>query len=418
MSVHATLPVYNMPKPYGSNVTNGNVHYNHVGHPPALPKAPLLAKRRTDENLGVMGFGRRNMRLPTAPAHRPPGPVPARSNIRHNKSLHPLSVKLPPDEAFNSHGNRAGIISAIPLSPTANCGPLVDLSTNCYGACVVGVNELTFKQKIGSGEFSDVFEGVWRGQRVAIKKLRAPKGGWSIATQSETLDFLKGEVLQWHNIEHKRVINLLAASLLDGWDNICLIMEMATGGSLYSLLHQKHKPLSFQCKLTMCEQMADAVACLHAKGVIHGDLKSLNCLLDDRLNLKLADFGLSRRFVPGKKLYRPPSGVGGSVRWMAPELMDGRCSEYNERADIWSLGCLFHEIMTESIPYGELIDENQLKQAIVLGGQVPTIPKGVVVNPEAVALLRWCFSRDPPKRPTAIEVLQRVQQIKAASKRQ
>eukprot|EP01067_Filipodium_phascolosomae_P000854 Filipodium_phascolosomae@DN1607_c0_g1_i1.p1 len=339
--------------------------------------------------------------------------LPPASNTLANIHTNMFSM----GSSTGSKGGSGGTVvpesgASLKLSETDLQDPLKVLAAQCYGACMVRFDELTFIKHIGVGEFSDVYEARWRGKPVAVKRIKTPKEGWTVASKAETLGFLSREVLQWHDVEHRRIISLVGVSLLDGWEKLCLVMELATGGSLYHLLHQQRIPLSLSVKLTMCEQLADALACLHSKGVIHGDLKSLNCLLDNRLNLMLCDFGLSRRFEAGKKLYRPPTGIGGSVRWMAPELMDGRCNEFDESVDMWSLGCLFHEIMTLTIPFAELSDENQLKQAIVLQGAVPTIPPSVQVHSGVISIIHDCFSANPAQRPTALETLAQIQHLK------
>jgi len=78
---------------------------------------------------------------------------------------------------------------------------------------------------------------------------------------------------------------------------------------------------------------------IHQNGIIHRDLKPKNILLDDIGNAKISDFGISKTLDACKKR---TNTIVGSYTYMSPEALKGHTCETN--SDIWSLGCIIHEL--------------------------------------------------------------------------
>ena len=92
----------------------------------------------------------------------------------------------------------------------------------------------------------------------------------------------------------------------------------------------------------------------HDNGVIHRDIKPENILMAVDGSVKIADFGLSRILGNGshqESAHRNPSGHGHTARYMAPEQLEGSRS-VDHRADIYSLGVVFYEMLTGELPIG------------------------------------------------------------------
>ena len=97
------------------------------------------------------------------------------------------------------------------------------------------------------------------------------------------------------------------------------------------------------------KQCASALTFLHEHGVVHRDLKPENVLLTESEDVKLADFGLARKYdafiADTRRCYRSTKYMGtwaGTIHWMAPEVFAGH---YTEKADIFSLGVMFSAIL-------------------------------------------------------------------------
>jgi tRNA A-37 threonylcarbamoyl transferase component Bud32 len=133
------------------------------------------------------------------------------------------------------------------------------------------------------------------------------------------------------------------------------VMEYVEGTNLRDAI--RHKTLSPQAALAVVPQICDALQYAHDQGVVHRDIKPENLLVDTRGRVKIADFGLA-------KLIAQPSAdetqemeltmthqVVGTPKYMAPEQLEG-AQPIDHRADIYSLGVVFYEMLTGELPIG------------------------------------------------------------------
>jgi len=127
-----------------------------------------------------------------------------------------------------------------------------------------------------------------------------------------------------------------------------LVMEFIDGASLrHVLMTQRLTP---ETALRYVPQVCDALEYAHSEGVIHRDIKPENILIDTRGNLKIADFGLAKIAMPTGHV--TASGhVMGTPHYMAPEQFKGM-AKVDHRADIYSLGVVFYEMLTGELPIG------------------------------------------------------------------
>ena len=106
----------------------------------------------------------------------------------------------------------------------------------------------------------------------------------------------------------------------------------------------------------LTRQVLEGVHYLHAKGIVHRDLKLENILLDEAnpgMAIKIADFGLSKVFSPSTTLQT----VCGSPLYMAPELLTVEQSgNYSPAVDVWSVGVILFILLAGYSPFGALLD--------------------------------------------------------------
>ena len=105
--------------------------------------------------------------------------------------------------------------------------------------------------------------------------------------------------------------------------------------------------------LAIVPQICDALQFAHEEGVVHRDVKPENILIDKRGRVKIADFGLAKLLgqAPGDIALTATQQVMGTLRYMAPEQMEGT-KGIDHRADIYSLGVVFYELLTGELPIG------------------------------------------------------------------
>lgn len=136
------------------------------------------------------------------------------------------------------------------------------------------------------------------------------------------------------------------------------IMEYVDGANLRQLMEAGQ--LSPELAVTIVPQVCDALQYAHDEGVVHRDIKPENILLDSRGRVKIADFGLAKLGGPAAEQWTLTGThqVMGTPRYMAPEQMAGS-REVDHRADIYSLGVVFYEMLTGTVPVGHFAPPSQ-----------------------------------------------------------
>ena len=144
-------------------------------------------------------------------------------------------------------------------------------------------------------------------------------------------------------LNHKNIVKLY--EVIDTPDELYLIMEYVSGGEIFDYL-VAHGRMKEKDARRHFRQIVGAVAYCHSLHIIHRDLKAENLLLDENMNVKIADFGFSNQFSPGQKL----NTWCGSPPYAAPELFQGK--EYSgPEVDVWSLGVVLYVFVCGSLPF-------------------------------------------------------------------
>ncbi|EFP01339.1 CRE-KGB-1 protein [Caenorhabditis remanei] len=188
------------------------------------------------------------------------------------------------------------------------------------------------------------------GERVAIKKMQQP----FVMTMSAKRAYR--EFILLTTIKHPNIIRLLNAftpdTSINNFTEVYLVMELMTH-NLHEVIHRlrlDHKTLSFFVYQSLC-----AIKHLHTSGVIHRDLKPSNIVVNDRCVLKVLDFGLARKKNVDTSMRMSDYVVTRYYR--APEVILGL--PYSEKVDIWSVGCIFAEMINHTVlfPGKDRIDQ-------------------------------------------------------------
>ncbi len=189
-------------------------------------------------------------------------------------------------------------------------------------------------------------------------------------------------------------------------DRPALVMELAQGPTLHRFL-QLHKPTVDEA-LVLFGCILGAIRHAHENGVMHRDLKPANVLLHvdgDEVVPKVADFGLAKLLV-NPVVDMTSSGIAlGTPRYMAPEqALDAK--RVDERADIFSLGCILYELICHQKCFG---DDNSTVYKRMVEGDYPR-PGELVpeLDADVAQAIERCISGKPADRPGSCEELARL----------
>jgi predicted Ser/Thr protein kinase len=161
-----------------------------------------------------------------------------------------------------------------------------------------------------------------------------------------------------------------------------IVMEYVDGANLRQTI--RAGGMTPEQALAVVPQICDALQFAHDEGVVHRDIKPENILVDKRGRVKIADFGLAK-MLGGEQLDAALTGthqVMGTLRYMAPEQMEGT-HDVDHRADIYSLGVVFYELLTGELPLGRFAPPSKKVQIDVRLDEV--VLRALAKEPE----LRW-----------------------------
>ncbi|MHC4540579.1 MAG: protein kinase domain-containing protein [Planctomycetota bacterium] len=175
-----------------------------------------------------------------------------------------------------------------------------------------------------------------------------------------------------------------------------LILEYVPGETLAGRIARE--PLKLEQALSISQQIAEAVAAAHEKGVIHRDIKPGNIKITPEGKVKVLDFGLAKAVSrePSERdtAITQPGRVIGTPAYMSPEQARGRSTDH--RTDIWSFGCLMYEMLTGHVPFEGETATDTVARILEREPDWQALPQETPTN--ILTLLRRCLEKDPHRR--------------------
>ncbi|KAG8916689.1 hypothetical protein FRC03_009302 [Tulasnella sp. 419] len=219
------------------------------------------------------------------------------------------------------------------------------------------------------GGFSDISRGVLekngREIDVAIKHLRIKGIAYTEDARERLWKHFYREIFLWRTLNHPNVVPLLGF-MTD--TSPALISPWYPNGNLnHYITTHKHAD-----RWSLTSDVVNGLEYLHSIPISHGDLKGENVLVDGDGRASLCDFGMSQFLDEASRITgftTTNAYIGGTDRFMSPEVCDN--VQKTEATDMWALGCLIVQILTDEIPYKHLSARTAVLLAII-GGKPPS----------------------------------------------
>ena len=144
-----------------------------------------------------------------------------------------------------------------------------------------------------------------------------------------------------------------------------ILMELCKGGNLRSFIDKNMRDLTLideNILINIIGQICIVIKEIHDKNLIHRDLSPDNIFIDENMIIKIGDFGLSKQFDSYNSYAITPEKFGIDY-YIAPEIL--KKGIYSQKSDIWSLGCIIHELLTLNIYYYDK-SLNDIKKLILI----------------------------------------------------
>ena len=348
-----------------------------------------------------------------APTQQGNGPFPPR---RSSKAIQPAQPAMTNGASNGLEGGRVngsedwqerGAAVAVRPEIDANGRPVLDANGRPVSRYVKkGVKDFHFGRTLGEGSYSTVMLATDRqtNREYAIKIL-------------DKRHIIKEKKVKYVNIEkdtlnrlndHPGVVKLYYT--FQDERSLYFVLDVASGGELLGVL-KRMTTFDEECTRFYGAQILDTVDYMHARGVIHRDLKPENVLLDDRMYVKITDFGTAKIMdipqrpransngVPipgdpsdGSESNRAVSFVG-TAEYVSPELLTEKNA--GKPSDLWAFGCIIYQLLAGRPPFKAANEYLTFQKIVALDY---SFPKGF--PPVAQDLVERLLVLDPSRRLT------------------
>lgn len=264
---------------------------------------------------------------------------------------------------------------------------------------------------LGSGGFGLVCEGTFCGATVALK---FPRKGikdckFHNAESREYILFMNylSELRLLRQVRHPNLVSFFGATVDAESLELMLVFEKMTGRTLTKFIPSENPEEDVRLQILL--DIAKALVYLHSlqPAVVHGDLKGDNIYVESRKDLhltKLGDFGLARRAT------KSAAGMGGTLRWCAPEVLGGSWSP-STPADSYSYGQVAFFVVSGRLPLAEL-KRHEMTDALTKGQLPPEDwPLGYMIGVRSLA--EACRKFDPQERPSIFQIWRDLTNLQA-----
>lgn len=245
-------------------------------------------------------------------------------------------------------------------------------------------------EQIGKGAYSTVYKAYHNdlSKIFAVKEI-------NISIHKKNIERFREEIFLMNKFNHQNILKLYETIEDDNY--IYLILEYCENGDLKNFLNKR--PMKEKNVRKFMKQIVSGLQYLNNKNVYHRDLKPQNILLTQDYTIKISDFGLAKTCESNTLL----DTICGSPMYMAPEIM--KYKKYDTKADLWSLGVIFYQMLTGKTPYTARSHSELMNN---IENQDIVFPKCINVTKEGLDLLLKLLQKKSDERMTWEELFKHI----------
>ncbi|XP_061117791.1 kinase suppressor of Ras 2 isoform X2 [Conger conger] len=274
--------------------------------------------------------------------------------------------------------------------------------------------QLEIGELIGKGRFGQVFHGRWHGE-VAIRLIDIERDN------EDQLKAFKREVMAYRNTRHENVVLFMGACMSP--PHLAIITSLCKGRTLFAVVRDAKVVLDVNKTRHIAQEMVKGMGYLHAKGILHKDMKSKNVFYDNG-KVVITDFGLftisgvlqagSRR----EDKLRIPSGwlchlAPEIIRHLSPDTEEDKLP-FSKQSDIFAFGTIWYELHAREWPF-----KNQPAEAIiwqVASGMKPNLTQ-IGMGKEISDILLFCWAFEQEERPSFSKLVELLEKLPKRNRR-
>ncbi|KAM3400214.1 hypothetical protein ACQJBY_005225 [Aegilops geniculata] len=281
-------------------------------------------------------------------------------------------------------------------------------------------NDFSPESQIGAGGFAVVYLGVLpSGLRIAVKKLSHPYL-YEIAFQNEVFITMKAahkntvRFIGYCSHMQAKLLKHQGQHILGDVSERLICVEYVPNGTLGTHIG-KYGELDWNQRYQILKGICQGLRYLHDEvHVFHGDIKPSNILIGDNVVPKIYDFGISQIFEE-EETERSVESIFGTMGYIALEVVTTNMVSF--KADIYSFGVVIGELLTGEKRPGPSVDQllKELRKRLVKEGAFSSWENKYHQVRTVLETGYTCMEDDPDKRPTALEIIQRLEETESAN---
>uniref|UniRef100_W5K0U9 non-specific serine/threonine protein kinase n=1 Tax=Astyanax mexicanus TaxID=7994 RepID=W5K0U9_ASTMX len=274
--------------------------------------------------------------------------------------------------------------------------------------------QLEIGELIGKGRFGQVYHGRWHGE-VAIRLIDIERDN------EDQLKAFKREVMAYRNTRHENVVLFMGVCMSP--PHLAIITSLCKGRTLYTVIRDAKVILDVNKTRQIAQEMVKGMGYLHAKGILHKDMKSKNVFYDNG-KVVITDFGLftisgvlqagSRR----EDKLRIPSGwlchlAPEIIRQLSPETAEDQLP-FSKQSDVFAFGTIWYELHAREWPF-----KNQPPEVIIWqvgSGMKPNLTQ-IGMGKEISDILLFCWAHEQEERPSFSKLVELLEKLPKRNRR-